>query len=455
MGVKMNTYTLILLKKLSYVASLLVVILSVTYGTEKSPLQTSKVEQDQCILPTRDLKEGEIPTGYVPCPVRQQLSYYRKNVYNKPMENFSGDPDDFFETQPIPGLSAVLENAFALVNDYIMQNIKNDADKDKCQGELRELWAKAKSLEGKLTSPQFQRFNLDLAEIIDRCKQNADTIDKGLKPGISLRINNAPVFIVYGNPNPNFTKRNILPINFVEQYCIGGYSGYIAFFDVLSMPADKKSRKDPHWSLENGTYRMLHHDYRHIANELNYLDATSADREFQEITKINIRKAILNAWKLYEHYKEIGKNNEASIIGDGLFMLIHEKPVLFYKSYEYFAGHDDLAGMVQENLSALQTMYKSSIYNYGSQKYKEEFRDWEYMLKGRYLDPLDKKIKLVHDQNGKPFLPIEYDPKLQKMTRPFADVEKNERDNLMIEALNDGATRFWDYFLYLLKQDIQ
>lgn len=449
----MNRNPLLLVKKVSYVASLFVAILSLAHGTEIPLQQAPDAQQNECILPTRKLLEGEIPSGYVPCRVAQQLSYYRKNVYDKPMENFNGDPDEFFITQPIPELSVVLENAFALVNDYIIKDKKSEADKDKYQGDLKILWNKAKSLEGKLTSPQFQQFNLDLAEIIDRYKQNSDVIDKGLRAGVSLKINNAPVFIVYGSPNPENKKRNILPINFVRQYCIGSYSGYIAFFDVLSMSAEKRSKKDPHWSLENGTFKMLHHDYRHIANELNYLNATGAEREFQETIKNNIHTAILKTWKRYEYYKEKEKNNEATIIGDGLFMLIHEKPRVFYNSYDYFAASDDLKGMVQENLNSLKNMYQNSIYGYGSQKYKEEFRDWEYMLKGRYLE--DNEIKLVHDQNGKPFLPIEYDPELQKMTRPFAGVEKNERDNLMIEALNDGASRFWDYFLYLLENHSQ
>lgn len=429
--------------------------ITLVHGMDKNlNLHDGGSKEKECILPIRNLQDGEIPSGYAACTIPQQIKYYRQHVYDGPMQDFKEDSDDFFESKAFPGLSVVLENAFALVNDYIIRDEKSSANKTQFQNELKTLWSKAKLLEGKLTSPQFQKFNLELAEIVDRYKYNLNNIEKNLTVGIKERVNNAAVFVIYGNPNPQIKRRNISPYHFVQQYCAEPYSGYVAFFDVLSMKTEKRSRKDPHWSMENGTYNMLHHDYRHISVQLNNLSFSSFERESDyETIKNNFKASFRNAYKTYEKYKILGKNNEATILIDGLFIILHEKPSLIERNADYFISNDSLGGLltkIQQN--QLNTMFRVYNMEYGTMKYKEERRDWEFILRDRYIDSQDPSIiKPVHDKDGIPFLPIRYDSNINKMTRPFADTESDKRKELMQEALDDGVQRFWGYFIYLLE----
>lgn len=429
-----------------------------TYGMEVSPLASQGSKN--CALPSRNIQAGKTPSGYEPCNVVEQLKYYREQVYDVALRQYNDNVTDL-KIKPIPGLSVVLENAFALVYDYIKEDTQSLSDKDKFYKELQSLWDKAKSDDGKLTSSLFQSYNLDLAELIDRYKENTDAIEKGR---IARRTNDDIVFIVYGNPNPENKKRLISPFHFVVQFCDPSYSSYIAFFDVLSMSKEKKSRKDPHWSLENGTYRMLLHDLLHVSAQIEFLTVSALqDKPFYEEVKKNIKNALVSAYNIQQKYKTLGQDNEATILMDGLFMLIHERNAPFYRRYEFFQYEDNLADFLRTNMPIIKNMHIPDYHKYGTQKYKEEYRDWEFILRDKYVDTSDNdKVKSVHDKDGKPFLPIEYDPEQKKMSRPYGDisplgetdpVKVQQRNELMSKALMTGYERFWYYFVYLLKNE--
>lgn len=429
-----------------------------SYGMEVS--SSASQDNKSCTLPRRNIQPGKTPIGYERCNVAEQLRYYREHVYDIALRQYNNNVEDL-KVKPIPGLSVILENAFALVYDYIKEDTQSLADKDKYYNELQTLWDKAKLDEEKLTSSMFQGYNLDLAELIDRYKQNTDIIEKGRIP---RRTIDDIVFIVYGNPNPENKKRLISPFHFVVQFCDPTYSSYIAFFDVLSMSKEKRSRKDPHWSLENGTYRMLLHDLQHVSAQIEYLTVSAIqDKPFYEEVKNNIKNAFVSAYNIQQKYKALGQNNEAAVLMDGLFMLIHERNAPFYRRYEFFQYDDNLAEFLIKNMPIIKNMHIPDYHKYGTQKYKEEYRDWEFILRDKYVDTSDNdKIKSVHDKEGNPFLPIEYDFEQKKMSRPYGNISPfgdtdpdkvQQRNERMSKALVDGYGRFWYYFADLLQNE--
>lgn len=505
----------ILMGKLSSLTYLVILFilesLAICYGNE-------------CLLPKRELKEGELPHGYVHCPIPQQMTYYRQKVYDEALVTYQGNVDDL-KTKPIKGLSPLLENAFALVNDYISKDTtRSDKEKKIYIDALLELWEKAKGVENQLTSSLFQGFNKNIAYIAD-CYKNKAPIDRNkligyisplypnwdkiIEEGVATMrehlkedddkskkvkkacsdalddlvtfiekgktdshfhlygfsdvmdilktiqdnytddINDEPympekvnnpneeniIFIIYGNPNREVKARNISPFHFVDQYCNPTYSSYILFFDMLSAPL-KPTKKDPHWSMENGTYQMLKHDVGHVRAQISGLK--------------DKKKFLMQACSLIEEYKESSNYNAATVLTNGLFIIIHERPEVTQYDLSMKPVHS-FKQITQnlQNIMSFNTRQGGSLGTYGSKTYKQENRDWEYILKNTYIDPKDKTRKVVHDQDGKPFLPIMVDPDLQKATRPFKD--SSNRSNEMTMALSKGYHRYWNYFLSLIE----
>lgn len=504
--------------------------LTLCQGMESASTLANPTISQECVLPKRALTDGAIPSDYKKCDIAQQLNYYRGKVYDPALASFNGSIDDL-RSKPIPGLSLVLENAFALVSDYIEKDkIQNPTNKEKYIEELRLLWEKANSIEGQLTSAFFQGFNKNLAYIIDCYKNNQNvTLDnlicdnplayphwldiirdriKALESDINTdsRTPNAIkefymdllmtlsdmikekesddtftkygfkqcnnqiellkkeyirrefdpeditlvhyrnpnveniIFIVYGNPNPAIRARNILPIHFVNQYFNENYTSHIAFFDILSSPKDIPTRKDPHWSLENGTLKMLMHDLNHITTQISTL------------TNLPELQYLKDIYQIQKKYKNKEKENEQTILMDGLFFITHERPDLAkpehtIKNIDINKYSDHIISIIKQKILNFKTKY--GLDTYGGELYKQENRDWEYMLKNKYFDQQENKFKPTHDKQGKSFLPIEYNPETKKMTRPFAD--SSTRGKEMKYALVEGYARFWDYFAYLVK----
>lgn len=257
------------------------------------------------------------------------------------------------------------------------------------------------------------------------------------------------IFIPCGNPIPG-SARNISPIHFVKQFCDEKYPAYIALFDILSQPKSKNSSikeqrntpKDPHWSTSNGTLRMLGHDLSHIREQLSKLISPHA------------RKYIQYVYRIQEKLREENNLNDATILINGLFMIIHERPdvaglpplvqPLTGEAVIHF--FENISEKFTQQIMAYNDRY--GLASYGSDAYKRENRDWEFILKDKYMDS-DGTFKPVHDEKGA-FLPIEYNHGRKKMTRPFKDDPL--RNQKMSQALQDGYARFWSYFMSIIKK---
>lgn len=558
-------FNILIIRKMSFVLLVCMYSSTLLSGMERSPAsQVSAVQTNDCALPKRNLLPDELPTRYVHCPITQQIKNYRENIYDLAFKEYGESVKDL-DTKPVPGLEIVLENAFALVHDFIifdkrleicreiitnflmkfsegaidnkdkiqsimkdslatldkptlkieypigvtaleyLENFMDDLTKelqiaskeirnsevtpldiykerikrsdlislkDPYLTTLEELWKRAVSYEDKLTTLLFVRFNLNLAYIIDAYKERKEIDDSVITENFGNKYSTitdhdlgvdsvSRIFIIYGNPNPKNKNRNISPNHFVEQFVAENYSSYISFFDILSIQPVIRTKKDPHWSLENGTYKMLQHDLQHNSQQNAFCHQPPIKEKQTELKEI-----AQNIYNIQQKHQQNGENNEATILMDGLFLLIHESAysviepgVAYCTENETDIRKIDLS-MLTKRLKENTTLYVNK-YQYGEEYYKEERRDWEFILKDKYIDTKDNnKIKPVHDKDGKPFLPIEYIPELKKMTRPFGDIsplnEKDPKKNkkrrlLMVSALLDGYSRFWDYFLYLIE----
>jgi hypothetical protein len=463
------------------------------------------------------------------------------------MENYRKIYDKDSQSKPVPGLFSVLSNAFALINDQIVDDNTRESDqKETCLNILKDLWERAQKNRDTLTSSIFQGYNRNLAHIIDCYKEQKDininhlkrsnplaypnwmgqfalsmqafkqkinesnTYDQGVKKiyldhltkiethfDENLNDNNFKlygfrsiseafeklendyqnekqkpvsrtiglaydpniddmVFIIYGLPKPG-KARNISESHYVKQLLKGDYSAYITFFDVLSKPKhkwstskeNKPSRKDPHWSKENGTERLYGHDVAHVRTQISDL----VDRGGREYLKKTLA--------LQEKLETQNQNNDATILMKGLFAIIHERPDVVRDAMN--TPEVKNSGTVLKFFEAIVSNFKKKIMTYdkthtdyplspyGSDTYKQENRDWEFsLLRAKYAES-DGSIKPVHD-GQEAFLPIEYDTVQKKMTRPFNnDPNKNEK---MTDALNQGYARFWTYFLSIIEKHL-
>lgn len=410
-------------------------------------------EVKECSFPHRQLLNDQLPSGYIHCPVAQQLSYYREEVFD-PAFNSNGKNISKLQKGAIPKLFLILENAFALINDYITDD-KSIGLEEKTDylDYLKDLWILAQNYEDVLTSSLFQGFNRNLAYIID-CykdhipidlnemkKENPQAYPEFMKddPLFENPNKDEVIFIVYGNPDRTIKKRNILPYHFVNQYCYRDYSGHIAFFDIFSTLQQKRSKKDPHWSKENGTLKLLKHDIGHY----NYLSEFYVNEE--EIAFVK------DTCDIAERYKKKSKLNEFTVLVNGLFIMLHEKPEIV-EEIEPGSSYIETAQQIIKDMKD-QMKFAPFAYNtlgfYGTKDYKEERRDWEYILKATYPGPNDKLRILVHDEQGKPFLPIEWNSEKQRVSSLFKNSPTRQKD--IQKALQEGYSRYWDYFLSLVE----
>ena len=136
-------------------------------------------------------------------------------------------------------------------------------------------------------------------------------------------------------------------------------------------------------------------------------------------------------------------------------MIIHERPDVCEQTEKPELNRDAIInyfGKISKKFTLdIMNFDKEYVYSmkpYGQESYKQENRDWEFILKDKYAGP-DGTLRPVHDERG-PFLPIEYNPETKKMTRPLEnDPNRNEK---MPQLLEEGYARFWSYFMRILKE---
>lgn len=507
-----------------------IVFLSITVLSKKNLIASD--------IASASSEEIALPKNYKHYNVSQQIENYRK-IYALAEKS-----------KPIPGLFNILKNAFALINDQIVDGkTRGSEQKEEYLISLTDLWIKSKKSSDTLTSSIFQGYNKNLSYIIDCYKKQINInvnhmirsnplaypdwmqlfrkslqdfkdqinknenniydqefqkryIDNLESIGNYIKNNSSDanfilygfrsisgcfeklkdeynrgivktsdqfffsfnehdpntsntVFIIYGLPKSG-QARNISPSHFVEQWLDENCSACVSFFDVLSRPKyrfepkeNKLTRKDPHWSMENGTEKMLLHDFNHMNKQISSLEDVTIFEYLREVLAIQR--------KLKAQYR----NNEGSILMNGLFMIIHERPDLvrdvmkqnpgFRESSQDLKFIESLSIKFKNTVMTYETKHTSyPLSLYGSDRYKQENRDWEFILKDKYVE-IDGSIKPVHDEKGT-FLPIEYNVEQKKMTRPF-DKDPN-RDQKMTEALNGGYSRFWTFFLSIIEKNI-
>lgn len=416
-------------------------------GMETFTSQISQISQnsgEDCVLPKRNLKEGEIPLNYKHCTIAQQIKYYREHVYDVALKEYNGNVKEL-DDKPIARLSLIIENVFALANDQInKEDGKTFEYKKMYSEELLILWNQAQVYNEKLTSNAFQKMNAQIAKLLDLYHSGNNDKNKILS---LIKVSRLPhreegaVFILYGNPNPAVAARHISPFHFVDQFFAEPYPAFIVFFDVLSVKKNRRTKKDPHWSAYNGIFKMLYHDFLHVAMQQEMLMGEN----------VFLLNWLRNTEIIHKRLKKEGKINEATILIDGLFILTHEISEEIIYAYKQFSNESSLPVFHQQIKDyIIEVLSRDAKTDYGSPHYKQHYRDREFILRDKYWDNSAGRYKVVYDKEGKSFLDIEYDSDKKKTTRPFKEVENtSERNSLMQEALKSGYTRFWNYFFTL------
>lgn len=396
----------------------------------------------------------DIPKGYKHRPPSEQIQVYRE-IFDGEIQKY-GSPEATIDKN-IKGLFDILKNGFALVNDTIQgrypefkrtkdisveyqalmnewQSIRNRNDQQIYLTKLQELWSKAKKFEDGLTIETFQRFLYDLAIIIDAYKSgiNYDERNKNtiwMDPFTLPRV----VFVIFGNPNP-ISNRNLNAHHFVTQFCEGDYVAYISFFDSLSnvREGSSRSKKDPHWSLYNGTFKMLRHDLAHNYDQ----DATYGFRQNEfDINKPKIKNNLMKICKIRDLYQKEGNINAVKIITNALFIKLHEMP-RDISSYctdtlsKCISSGQKLNKLMQENVDEKYENEESIQY------YKRFYRDNEFILKSRIAQDADFLV------DGKDVPLFNFNPRQSEIT-------KDQKRILKVAALKDGYNRFWNYYVEL------
>lgn len=457
-----------------------------------------------------------------------------------------GENPKSFGVQHVPGLFPIIRDGFALVSHYMTETPKKELYLPYVQ-RLWEITQKVNKKE-RLSSAIFQEMSEILALIVEgynvpkgqrepfgslreedteifgsqekrkksveerlKTLENAlekDTsseqfVDEVMGGDTSERLMRA-VFILYANPNPNVKKRDISPGSFVNQYCQGNYPGYIALFDVLSKPKEEKpwkgwgrplnitveerkkywTREDPHYSLENGTEKMLEHDYQHI-------NGTVAAEESLKKLGFQFRDCLGKIYQIkVELDKDPSKTNESKILSDGIFMLFHEMAPRIADDLD-----DETEGEIKRALGKMDEFGAFKVlvewgkedmidtlndYISGGLTYKRELRDWEFILGNKDLNgnPLwvvspvvnmsigmgqkrrreeeepQEHVKKKKLEEEAFFLEFEHEFSFPLPKEPELIFEKQKFTNFKEkhEAIKRGYVNFWDSFLEIIKK---
>lgn len=200
------------------------------------------------------------------------------------------------------------------------------------------------------------------------------------------------------------------------------------------------------------------------------------DRDHNSVISMMIGKRptdfnrLRSIYYLKNKLKKSGSLNDAKILEDGLFVIVHEfdgRPGMGHNKSDFYkktaaVAKVSLTNPLAKGYVSSEDMGSQRFAGYGSLEYKRIARDNEFILKDKYFDSKKGRFTLVHDEHG-PFLPIEYDETSKKITRPFADIaplgEKDptriaDRKAAMIDALTKGYARFWNYFLKIIEENL-
>lgn len=384
--------------------------------------------------PLPDRNEETLPKGYVHNAVGYQVSDYRK-LYTAALAEYGGDYDVMCKS-PIKGLGKIAKNAFALAHDVILKAKNGQINEiKKMYLELLEiLWAEFLGYRDSLTSEQFQAVNMKLASVIE----NFNKINR--QPNLPLRKTyKTPIFIIYAKPEPG-DNRGIASDRFVDEYFHKDFRAYLVLFDVLSEMPTQNTSKNVHYSLFAGTYRMLFHDFQHVALSLEALRYDTDSIGYALTNKIYDMARIM---------KEKGDLQGYRILMNGLFLLTHEKP----RSINWNSALPDPKNNLDEIYPEFLKKYcvhlsfmKGIDSNKSLTNYKHYNADWEYFLKAK-------------DANGEPFFDrkkIKKEERYKKATYYKGEQISEEQLSLKyITQLEDAYKRFWKKFQDLALSEYQ
>lgn len=424
-------------------------------------MQESKLVSEEGLPETYDRKDKNVAL---------QIDAYR-NSFNDIMKH--SDDKMTLPLQHIPGLFPIIkEGGFALVHVY-MNKWGNAEDYIPL---VKRLWRITQQINQKewLSGAIFQEINIILADIVQGYNAGSTekitliarklesleshllkstttgefakrVIGKAMELPSTGGQYKRPVFVIYAHPNPDVKIRGIGEKTFVEQYCHPDYPGYIAVFDVLSEPKalkpegilekgphEYKTKKDPHYSMENGTATMLNHDYAHI-------NGTVFAEEFLNKLNFNLHDYLKKIYQLKNEFDINTKSDEnnASILINGIFMLFHELAlelpgIVKQIDYSHVRTQDEFAALLIEGVRDWMGKFRDYAQEYkemipGNVPYKEELRDWERIL------------EKSQDLDGNPFVISK-----SRVTRR-GNIKAN------IGELADSYVRFWNAFLSIVK----
>lgn len=482
----------------------------IAYAMEKNVNHDDLTDYDKLLIDTSQSQQEvenmtmEIPSAYIHKTIQQQISEYRKaytQAFNTEMQRNIGDfehsegKDSFVENFTrlhIPGLFDIAKSGFALVYNITIKE-GSETTKAAILENLRMLYHQAAQLDNnhEMTQGAFVVIHLLLAAMADIVK-GVDNSKLGTIPEISQLIQNFsqnipkvleierikngwssdsllffPPIIIYANPDyvsQGKVKTSIAPGTFVDQEFAKPFGCGLIMFDVMSRPysgveGKLGTKKDPHYSIFNGTLKFLTHDLSHIREKYEVMD---------ELEKVGLHKKIREILqninqlrKFYQsHITNINTDNKTKIysrniykiLTNGLFILTHEIFNVIFDSRSLLSLADFSSNLaktqqgneksllknflaeIKENMSkAALDLPRDFILQLGLRQpggYKIDYRDHEFILKNTV------------DLTGEPFFKIDFEETLTK----------EERGEKKQEVIAKGYQRFWDTFLAIVQK---
>lgn len=421
----------------------------------------------------QEYSQDTLPQGYKHKPVQEQISVYHSIYNKKSLESLA--------TFHVEGLFPVLQNGFALVHDYLLTSSKTHGERIRAQGQIKELEqlykiAVENNKNKKMTHNRFILLNYGLALIADLYKEvftgttTKEALKSLLQGDFSLHPRIYPILedpfyvpiVIYTN-----RESKISPVTFVDQDLNYDYRGKLALFDVNSnvfktmindQPIFIGTKKDPHYSYHNGTFRLFKHDMMHHVEQMRMerellsktcspFGVTRCDVDWPRWLKF--ANQVRLAWK--------DKNdNYYRILTNGLFILSHELFNVMRKTRDFsddkVEGYDvlsstyipensgffDIIDYIRDNMIAFTLNIKRSSF-----LYKVDYRDFEYAV--RDITNLDRKPLLPHKSS---LLKTESSSETDNKTATEAMHAEYHK------ALAHAYVEFWKMFTQLLQDSI-
>lgn len=367
--------------------------------------------------------------------VHEQIALQRRifnGIYQKVLEE---NPDASFG-QVIRRMATMYDSGFLDVFLYGLINSREYVKKYLPETYntyikfAEEMWQKAQEAdrEKRLTGANFINFNILLAEIIRVLKKEP----KVNKDEYSFE-NERPIFVIYAHPDKGVKNRGASKKTFVDEYVGDGlYPSWLAKLDVHSDVRDKGTKRDPHFSTENGVLRMFLHDLNHckdvkLETAKHYFSTIKAGHEVLQVVRQRGHKA------------------EAQILVDGLFVIFHERKVLNFLPNKIDPSRERPCH--ERLLQAAQEMAKNPIvrpvqtvgisYRERLKNYKEEDRDQEAILYNIDKNGESFLATIALDNHKKRALPIAIE---KYETTDFISLESLENERFVIIERKEDFT---------------